>query len=95
MLPSQTNLKELPQVGVILPSLESDSAASMRGDVFNMSNELTYEEWRWIKGYEGRYEISNRGRIRCWVDKLKSKFGRIVLKHDPHYIKSHKSMWGY
>lgn len=27
----------------------------------------SYEIWNWIKGYEGRYEISNRGRVRSWT----------------------------
>jgi hypothetical protein len=31
---SKNILKELPQVDVIPPSLELDSAASMRGDIF-------------------------------------------------------------
>lgn len=29
----------------------------------------TPEEWRWVPGYEGRYEVSNCGRVRSWVAK--------------------------
>ncbi|WP_199615053.1 NUMOD4 motif-containing HNH endonuclease [Paenibacillus alkalitolerans] len=24
------------------------------------------EEWKWIEGYEGHYEVSNHGRVRSW-----------------------------
>ena len=27
----------------------------------------SYEIWKWIPEYEGRYEISNRGRVRSWI----------------------------
>lgn len=36
-----------------------------------MKSELIYEEWRPVKDYEGLYEVSNFGRIRCldhWRD---------------------------
>jgi hypothetical protein len=29
--------------------------------------DLSGEEWKWIKGYEGRYKISNRARIKSFV----------------------------
>lgn len=27
------------------------------------------EEWRWVVGYEGRYEVSDLGRIRSWLNR--------------------------
>nr|DAS03745.1 MAG TPA: NUMOD4 motif protein [Caudoviricetes sp.] len=30
----------------------------------NQLESVNYEEWRTIKGYEGRYEVSNLGRVR-------------------------------
>lgn len=33
------------------------------------------EEWKWIKGYEGRYSISNMGRLKSY---LSDKDGKIL-----------------
>lgn len=43
MFINENNLKELPQADVIPPSLELDSAASVRGDNFNMEKEIWYD----------------------------------------------------
>lgn len=58
----------------------------------------SYEIWNWIKGYEGRFEISNRGRIRSWVKKgggnRKNK-GTIRFNSTPLIKKTHPTQWGY
>jgi hypothetical protein len=64
MFINENNLKELPQADVIPPSLELDSAASVRGDNFNMEQEI----WKPIKWLRGHYEVSNKCNIRCWYD---------------------------
>lgn len=33
------------------------------------------EEWKWIEGYEGRYTISNKGRLKSY---LSDKYGKIL-----------------
>jgi len=61
----------------------------------------SYEIWNWIKGYEGKYEISNRGRVRTWVIPSGHKLGdgTIVRKMKflttPNFKKSHPNKWGY
>lgn len=47
------------------------------------------EEWRAIPGYEGRYEVSNYGRVRGWRDWHK---GQRVL---PRHLSSRISKRGY
>lgn len=46
------------------------------------------EEWRWIKGYEGLYEVSNLGNIRSWI---KAGGGGTTMRSSPrirkHYIR--------
>lgn len=59
MFINENNLKELPQVDVIHPSLELGSAASMRGDNFIMK-----EIWMPVIEAESDYEVSNIGRFR-------------------------------
>ncbi len=59
MFVNENNLKKLPQAGVILPSLELDSATSVRGDNFIMK-----EIWKDIIGIESDYQVSNLGRVR-------------------------------
>lgn len=58
----------------------------------------SYEIWNWIKGYEGRYEISNRGRFRSWVKKgggnTKNK-GTIRFSSCPLVKRTFKTKWGY
>lgn len=63
MFINENNLKELPQADVIPPSLELDSAASVRGDIFIME-----EIWKPIKEFNGHYECSNLGNFRCWYE---------------------------
>lgn len=56
-----------------------------------------YEIWTWIKGYEGRFEVSNRGRVRSWVKQggtLKTK-GTIKCTCNPFILKSQKHWAGY
>lgn len=61
----------------------------------------SYETWAWIKEYEGRYEISNRGRLRGWFrsggGRLKdgSKINWIKFLSSPVIMKSHPNKWGY
>lgn len=61
----------------------------------------SYEIWKWIKGYEGRYEISNRGRLRGWFrsggGRLKdgSKINWIKFFPFPVIMKSNPNKWGY
>lgn len=68
-----------------------------------MNNNLlpSYEIWNWINGYEGRYEISNRGRLRSWITSSGSmlkdgtKISRTKFLINPKIIKSHANKWGY
>lgn len=59
MFINENNLKELPQADVIPPSLELDSAASVRGDNFSMEQEV------WVKTKESEYyEVSSHFRFK-------------------------------
>lgn len=68
-----------------------------------MNNNLlpSYEIWSFIKGYEGQYEISNRGKVRSWVNstgsKLKdgSKIKHTKHRKEPIILKCHKNKHGY
>lgn len=56
-----------------------------------------YEIWTWIKGYEGRFEVSNRGRIRSWIKPggtTKTK-GQIKFSPNPIILKSRPCLHGY
>ena len=48
------------------------------------------EEWRNIKGYEGRYQISSFGRVKSLIDN-KGKYREKILKQriDKGYLKAH------
>jgi len=58
----------------------------------------SYEIWNWIKGYEGRFEVSNRGKIRSWVGvggcNYKKK-GQIRFMSSPLIKKCHPTKFGY
>lgn len=49
------------------------------------------EEWREIKGFEGRYEVSNLGQVRS---RITMRNGRKVLK-EYHHILKHSVSRGY
>ncbi len=55
----------------------------------------TFEVWKWIIGYEGRSEISNRGRVRIWTGKHVGVKGRIRFLVTPIVIKVHTTKHGY
>lgn len=61
----------------------------------------SYEIWNWIPGYEGRYEISNRGKLRRWVIISGNMFADGTVKtlfrflSTPILLKSHPNKWGY
>jgi len=81
MFINENNLKKLPQADVIPPSLELDSAASVRGDNFVME-----EIWKPILE-SAEYEVSSNCRIRT----LKPcKRGQ-----EPKILKQHISPTGY
>src|SRR6476619_6937137 len=44
------------------------------------------EIWRWIPGYKGLYEVSNRGRVRSYHRHRLS---------NPHYMQAQKTIKGY
>lgn len=52
------------------------------------------EEWRWIKGYEGLYEVSNLGNIRSWI---KAGRGGTSMRRSPRIRKHliHKDGYHY
>lgn len=37
------------------------------------------EQWRWIKGYEGKYQISNKGRVKSYV---RNSDGKLLKLND-------------
>lgn len=61
----------------------------------------SYEIWCWIRGYEGRYEVSNRGKIRSWTfcsgSRLSdgSKIKHLKFRSTPKILKAHKTKFGY
>lgn len=56
----------------------------------------TYEVWTWIEGCEGRYEISNRGRIRSWVKAGGFKHQNFrIFRSTPLIMKTNPNRWGY
>ena len=38
------------------------------------------EEWKDIEGYEGLYQISNKGRVKSLIPSNRSKNGKFILK---------------
>lgn len=56
------------------------------------ADRLEKERWRWIPGYEGRYEVSDRGRVRsycvCGTTECSDKPTGIV--HDRNQASGHK-----
>lgn len=45
------------------------------------ANNLKNEEWRDIKGYDGRYQVSNYGRVRSLrLNKINGKFKTLIIK---------------
>lgn len=83
MFTFQNNLKELPQVGVILPSSELGSAASIRGDIFIME-----EVWVNVFNTNGFYQISNLCRVKTTTNV--NCIGKVMSGH-PKVLKEHKS----
>jgi len=69
MFINENNLKELPQADVIPPSLELDSAASVRGDNFSMNNEQIelYKLYHSEQNIDLRLELAKRI---CELNKL-------------------------
>lgn len=51
----------------------------------------SYEIWKWIPGYEGRFEVSNRGRVRKW----RITKGGIQYLINPIFISSIPNNRGY
>ena len=41
------------------------------------------EEWKWIEGYKGEYQVSNKGRIKSFKNKNREK----ILTKDSSYDK--------
>lgn len=41
----------------------------------------TQEQWRWIPGYEGLYDVSDRGRVRAWREWKDLPVPRILRQH--------------
>jgi hypothetical protein len=54
-----------------------------------------FEVWKWIIGYEGRAEISNRGRVRLWTGRHVGVKGRIKFLLTPFVVKKHATKHGY
>lgn len=54
----------------------------------------SYEIWEWIKGYEGQYEISNRGRHRVWL-KGGGNGKKLFFYNEPKIKKTFPNKWGY
>lgn len=49
------------------------------------------EQWRWVVGYEGRYEVSDQGRIRSWLN----RGGQSTQPGQPRVNKSTRNWAGY
>lgn len=88
MLSLQNNLKELPQAGVTSLIRSVGSAASVRGDIFNMENEV------WVNVFEtnGFYQISTSQRVRTTTNV--NSVGKVMAGH-PKIIKQHTNTNGY
>lgn len=53
------------------------------------SQNMPEEQWRKIPGFDGRYEVSDHGRVRSWINQA----GR--LRAEPFYMKPYLSKDGY
>ncbi len=82
MLLLQNNLKKLPQIGVTSLLRSVGSAASMRGDIFSMEQEI----WKVVSECDN-YEISNFKRVRSKLTKNKDG--------SPYILKVFISKTGY
>lgn len=51
----------------------------------------TPEVWRPVKGYEGRYEVSDQGRVRSFF----SDYSRNIRRHLPRLLSSKTDRYGY
>jgi hypothetical protein len=47
---------------------------------------MEHEEWRWIEGYEGDYQVSDKGRVASYCART---------RHKPVYMKARLSNSGY
>lgn len=88
MFINENNLKELPQADVIPPSLELDSATSVRGDNFIMEQEV----WVNIVGAAGKYQVSNLCQVKTTTNV--NLRGRIMSGH-PKIVEQHVNANGY
>lgn len=52
------------------------------------------EEWKFIKGYEGMYEVSNLGRVRS-VSRVIKIFGKYEIFHEGKIMNSYNHCNGY
>lgn len=68
-------LKELPQTGVTSLHRSVGSAASVRGDIFNMK-----EIWENIIGFEGLYQMSNIRNVRSVRKGNRSLDNPLIIK---------------
>jgi len=57
--------------------------------------QLTIETWSWIPFYFGRYEVSNKGRIRVWCSKIYINSGKMFFLSAPKIMRQVKSKHGY
>lgn len=57
-----------------------------------MTQPFFTESWRFVPGFEGRYEVSNFGVVRslCFANRYTLK-----LREVPHVLKTWKTRWGY
>lgn len=61
----------------------------MKGEIMNMKGEI----WKDIKGFEGKYMVSNLGRVKS-LERMKWN-GRGYQKVPEKIKKTHKDIWGY
>lgn len=87
MFINENNLKELPQADVIPPSLELDSAASVRGDNFIME-----EIWKPTYVFSDFYEVNIFGQVRsnyCYSQ------GKTRKRETPLILRPYRTKQGY
>lgn len=68
---------------------QPNTEAVMANSKLSNSTEQGQEQWEWIKGYEGIYEVSNHGRVRSY------KNGSHGLREAPKILKATVSVKGY